>query len=110
LIPLGVALALGPLMLPRAIAPTTIPVPVADMRAFDAVVASDRARAKHVEAERLPDDGRLLGQALRDFNRASANEDKTVDTAKLRRALDSALAVVRAMPNGNSIVLDLRAV
>jgi hypothetical protein len=97
-------------MLPRAVAPTTVPVPVADLRAFDARVAEDRARARRVESERLPDDARLLGQAIRDFNAASVLEDKSTEWGKLRRGIDGSLAVVRAMPNGNSIVLDLRAV
>lgn len=110
LIPLGVAFVLGPLMLPRAVVPTTIPIPIADLRAVEARSAEDRARARRVESEHLPDDARQLGQAIRDFNAASVTEDKLTEWGKLRRAIDGSLAIVRAMPNGNSIVLDLRAV
>lgn len=110
LIPVGVALALGPLMLPRAVAPTTLPVPMTDTRAFDARVTEDQRRARRAELERLPDDARLVGQAIRDLNVAAVNEDKTTDWEKLRRGLDMALATVRATPNGNSVLLDLRAV
>jgi hypothetical protein len=111
LVPVGVALALGPLMLPRPVAPTTIPMPSVDLREIERVERSDRDRARRAEAEKLPDDARVLGQAVRDFNVLSTKEEaRTADPARVRRALDEAMRTVLALPNGIEVALSLRAV
>lgn len=109
LVPLGVALTLAPLMLPRATAPVDVPLPAPDLRTVERTEAVDRERARHAASERLSDDARLLGQAVRDFNLASAHDDPSADFGKARRTIDAALATLMQGPDGTAQGLGLRA-
>lgn len=109
LVPLGVALTLAPLMLPHATAPVDVPLPAPDLRTIERTEAGDRETARRAAAERLPDDARLLGQAIRDFNVGSAHDDATMDFGKARRTIDGALATLLQRPDGTAQVLGLRA-
>lgn len=109
LVPVVVALVFGPLLLPRANPPDAVPLPAPDLRNVEWTEHTERAMARRAEVARLPDDARLLGQAIRDFNLASAHDDPTADWGRARRAIDGALATLLQTPNGADEVLALRA-
>ena len=74
LIPLGVALVLGVLLLPRRAPPESVPLPVADPTELARVVTVDHSRAQHARSELLPAPVRALGSALRDFHTLEAHD------------------------------------
>jgi hypothetical protein len=108
LIPVGVAVVLGVLLLPRRAIPDSVPLPVADPRGLARAVAVDRDLAAHAEREPLSTAVRALGSALRAFHTAEARgvEDSTL--AQARQAIDAALP--EALAAGDEPLLELRAV
>jgi hypothetical protein len=110
LVPLGVAMVLGLLVLPRATPADDVPIPVADGRAL--------AHGRDVDAQlartTLSPEVRALGSALRAYNTLEAQQvtDPYVTPAKMadaRVAIDHALALLP--PDGlDGALLALRAV
>jgi len=104
LVPVGVAILFGLLLMPRAAVPERIPVPIADAREIARVSAADHDRARH---ETLPGPVRALGSALRNFHTLETGDDlHTISAA--RTAVDDALSA--ALGGGDEPLLRLRAV
>jgi hypothetical protein len=91
LVPLGVALAFGPLVLPRAVPPDIVPLPIVDTAALESRTAADRALAERVRAEPLPDDVRALGSAIREFHSLEARDASGSDLQVARSKVDAAM-------------------
>jgi len=108
LVPLGVALVLGVLLLPRRAVPESVPLPVVDGSELARIVAVDHARAELARREPLSGPVRALGSTLREFHTL---EGKDADNRLLydaRHTVDEALA--EALPGGTEPLLTLRAV
>ena len=110
LVPLGVALVLGALLLPRRAAPESVPLPVADHAALARVVASDAELAGRARRDPLPGAVRALGSALRTFHTREAADADTQQLFDARRAVDTALVDVLHDPAGAEPLVALRAV
>jgi TolA-binding protein len=108
LVPLGVALVLGVLLLPRRAAPESVPLPVARGSELARVVAADHALAERARSQPLPGPVRALGSALRDFHTLEAKEGDNRTLYDARRAVDEAL--FEAFRGGTGPLLELRAV
>jgi hypothetical protein len=102
------ALVLG-LMMPRATEPDVVPLPMLDVRALNAVVQADDARARAAEAERLPADVLSLGTVLRELSGADGRGLDDAERADARRRLDAALSEVARHPGYAGELLALRA-
>ena len=107
LIPLAVAVLFGAFMLPRATVPEALPLPTVDVRAFDKVVAGDRALAAAVFAGSLAGELRALGTTIRDFHTLEARDASSSELYEARRKMDVTFVVAQAL--GNSGLLKLRA-
>jgi hypothetical protein len=107
LVPLGVGLVFGPLVLPRSAPPDAVPLPVVDARAFAARVSQDRALAEDVRAHALPDDVRALASALRAFHALEAHDALGADLQTARTKVDELLAP--AIAAGIDALVKLRA-
>lgn len=97
---------------PRAIAPTEIPLPVADERTLDATLAVELARAEALdrtsEEERARDfDLRAVGERFRTYGEADLAHDRD----QLSRARTELLATMRVVreKSGDEALLRLRA-
>ncbi len=113
LVPLGVALVLGALLLPRRAAPESVPLPVPDHAALARVVASDVELAEHALREPLPGAVRALGSALRTFHTRESGDADTQQLFDARRAVDQALVDVlrdASAPGRSQPLVALRAV
>jgi len=108
LVPLGVALVLGVLLLPRRAAPESVPLPVASGAELARIAAADHVRAEQARRAPLPGPVRALGSALRDFHTLEANDADNRGLYEARRAVDGAL--LDALPAGTEPLLALRAV
>ena len=107
LIPIGVAVVLFSLMIPRAAVPAEIPLPIVDEASLSREEAADDALASRAKAEGLPGDVRALGSAIRDFNtQQTANADDTA-MAGARQAIYQTLA--GAAGHGSDSLVILRA-
>ncbi|EYF08653.1 Hypothetical protein CAP_2513 [Chondromyces apiculatus DSM 436] len=102
------------LTLPRAVAPTDVPVPLADMRALARVTDADAARAEALDpapgkpARVLDVDVRTLGSAIRAFGLEDARPARREpEIATARRQILEALPP--ALAHGPEEVLALRA-
>lgn len=104
LIPLGVALAFGPLVLPRAAAPDALPLPIVDFAAVDARASADRALAERVRAETLPDDVRALGSAIREFHALEAHDASGSELQTARVKVDETLQTAGAKDGIDALV------
>ena len=104
LVPLGVALAFGPLVLPRSAPPDTLPLPVVDASAFEARAAADRAMADRVRAEALPDDVRALGSAIREFHALEAHDAPGSELQTARVKVDETLQAAGAKGGIDALV------
>jgi hypothetical protein len=94
-VPVLVALLLGPLLLPRPVAPSDVPLPRVDERAVEDAERLDRERAARARLG-LPDDVRQLGQDLRDLNVYAARGAAAREPDVVRRELDRLLPLVEA--------------
>jgi TolA-binding protein len=108
LVPLGVALVLGALLLPRRAVPESMPLPLVDPVALARVVAADHARAERARREPLPGAVRALGTALRDFHTLEATDADGHALYVARHAVDDAL--VESLRGGAEPLVALRAV
>jgi hypothetical protein len=106
LVPLGVALVLGLLLLPRRTAPESVPLPVVDARALARTVADAEALAEQARRVPLPGPVRALGGATRDFHGLEARGATDTQLYDARRAVDAALA--DALAGGGERMLELR--
>jgi len=107
LVPVGVAVVLGLLLLPRAVPPEGIPVPIADARELARVAAADHDLAERARRETLPGAVRALGSALRAYHALETREDLR-EVASARTAVDDAMPA--ALAAGDEPLLRLRAV
>jgi tetratricopeptide (TPR) repeat protein len=108
IIPVAIAVIMFLLMMPRPAAPEDIPLPAVDQKAYDAVVASDRARAAAARTNRLPNDVLTVGTAIRATNKAAVANDQE-QFAQARAELDAAVRVVLNRQDGVSDLTSLRA-
>jgi hypothetical protein len=108
LVPLGVALVLGALLLPRRAAPESVPLPIADRGALARVVAADTDLAERARREPLPGEVRALGSAVRAFHTREAADADSQQLFDARRAVDAAL--VDVLRGGIEPLVALRAV
>jgi hypothetical protein len=106
-VPVGVAILLGMLLLPRAGDADSIPLPIPDATMLAREAAADRDRAAAARRESLPGPVRQLGSAIRDFHRLEIHRDERAVVAA-RALVDDAL--VAALPGGDEPLLRLRAV
>lgn len=110
LIPLGVGVALLLLMMPRATAPDTVPLPRANERVLADIARADDARAAAAEAERLPSDILAVGTATRALNGAEARGADEAEMFAARQQLDAALRDVAHRPGVAPELVSLRAI
>lgn len=96
--------AMAALVVPRAVPPTEVPVPIVAPRDVDAVVARDRARAVAARAERAPAVA-LVGATFREVGRAEHAGDPAILSDTLRRLAEAKEAALRL---GDQVLLDLR--
>jgi hypothetical protein len=108
LVPLGVALVLGVLLLPRRAAPESVPLPVPDARRLAEAQAMDHTLAEHARRVPLAGPVRALGSAIRNFHKLEAHGAVDHDLYDAKRAVDSAL--VDALAGGMGPLRELRAV
>ncbi|MGH7296514.1 MAG: hypothetical protein ACRELB_16370 [Polyangiaceae bacterium] len=108
LVPLGVALVLGVLLLPRRAIPESVPLPVADPRALARIESADHERAVRARQHSLDGSVRALGSAIRDFHALEARDAEGRELYAARRVVDAAL--VDALKEGPEPLLGLRAV
>ncbi|HEX3772624.1 MAG TPA: hypothetical protein VHV30_17215 [Polyangiaceae bacterium] len=97
-IPLGVAVVLTMLLLPRRAAPAfdDVPVPVPDAHALAHSAAIDHDLAERARQETLPGAVRAVGSALRAYHELEAAGADPGALVAARRAIDSALSDARA--------------
>jgi hypothetical protein len=108
LLPLGVGLVLGVLLLPWSVVPEGVPLPEPDAAALASVVAADHAAAERTRTQPLPGPIRALGTALRAFHTLEAEQGSESDLSSARSAIDRELAGV--FQEGDEPLLALRAV
>ncbi len=108
LVPIGVALTLGMLLLPRSTPPDSVPLPLADSRQLARIAAADHQLAERARSEPLPGPVRALGSALRAFHDLEAQGAEVRDLGRARSDVDRAL--VDASTSGDDALLRLRAV
>lgn len=106
LVTVGMVLTFALLVLPRAAAPLTLPLPHIDRNEAGRSENDERALAKRAEREGLPFDVRAVGEAVRRFGRASAGGEAT------SHERDDIRARVKAVFDANQapLLLLLRAV
>jgi hypothetical protein len=108
LVPAGVALVFGLLLLPRRAVPDSVPLPIPDSRVLARTHAADAEFADRARREPLPAAVRALGSALRDFHTQEANGGDVGALGQARQAIDASLT--DALPGGAAALLELRAV
>lgn len=108
LVPLGVALLLGLLLLPRRASPESVPLPVADSAQLARAAALDADLAQRAQRDPLPGAVRALGSAIRAFHLLEAADAQSQPLGEARRVVDAAL--VDAIHDGAAPLLTLRAV
>ncbi len=94
LVPLGVALILGLLLLPRRAAPESVPLPVADPAVLARTLAQDQSLASAALREPLPGAVRALGSAIRAFHTLEASDAQSQPLFEARREVDRTLVAV----------------
>ncbi len=94
------------LAVPRGIAPTDIPPPNLDGRAFQATTARDDARALTAQQRQLDVDVRAVGREVRAYSEAAA-ADRIQEMVAARQRITRALAV--ALRHDAEPLLELRA-
>lgn len=112
LVPIGVAVVFGSLLLPRAALPDAVPLPIADARALARVRTSDLELAASTRTSPLAPNVRAVGSALRAFHTAEAGSASADALAQARRAVEDALreAWHETSPTVDAELLRLRAV
>lgn len=111
--PIGVALLLGVLLVPRRASPEAVPLPVADGAALARIAAGDARLAETAHRQPLPGPVRALGSAIRAFHtlearaESGANPNADRELGQARRAVDDAL--IEALKGGVDPLIELRA-
>jgi hypothetical protein len=105
-VPIGVAVVLGMLLLPRRGLPDSVPVPIPDGRELERAATRDRELAEQARREPLPGAVRALGSAIRAYHVIEAGGEAR-DLGKARSDVDAAL--VGAREAGDDALLRLRA-
>jgi hypothetical protein len=108
LVPIGVAITLGMLLLPRQALPDAVPLPVTDGRALAHAAAVDHELAEQARRQPLSGPIRALGSALRDLHRLEVGAGGTLTVTQVRQNVDARLA--EALSGGYDALLRLRAV
>ena len=106
LVPIGVAIAFGVLLLPRRATPELVPLPIADSHGLAEALETDEALAARARRDPLPGSVRALGSALRDFHSLEARETDGRELSAARQAVDRAL--IEALRIGDQALLELR--
>lgn len=106
-VPFGVAILFGLLLLPRRGSPDDVPVPIPDPAQLARAAAVDRDLAAHARSEPLPGSVRALGSAIRAYHALEVSPS-AAGIAPARAAVDAAM--VEASAGGNEPLLRLRAV
>jgi hypothetical protein len=106
-VPFGVAILFGLLLLPRHGSPDDVPVPIPDPAELARAAAGDRDRAERARSEPLSGAVRALGSAMRTYHSLEAAQDFG-QLGHARAAVDAAL--VDAAAGGDEPLLRLRAV
>jgi len=91
LVPIGVAVVFGSLLLPRAALPDAVPLPIADARELARVRTSDMELAESTRTRPLTPNVRAVGSALRAFHTAEAANAGADALAQARHAVEDAL-------------------
>jgi hypothetical protein len=108
LIPLGAALLLSLLLLPRRAPPDSVPVPIASEAELARAALADGVLAEQARRQPLPGAVRALGSAIRDFHSLEAS---SVDEGQLREARRKVVETLPgALAEGEGPLLALRAV
>jgi hypothetical protein len=94
MVPVGVALVLGVLLLPRRAVPDEVPLPIPDGAALARSISVDEGLAALVRREPLPGAVRALGSAIRAYHTLEGSENGA-ELGRARRAVDATLAEVR---------------
>lgn len=112
LVPVGLFVTMGALMIPRSAPPVDTPLPEIDERALDAVTHEDAMRVAAAKTTRLPGDVLALGSAIRAFNALQGGAAKATeeDAVAARAAIDDARTLLGTRETGPSDLLTLRAV
>lgn len=111
LVPVVVCVLLLALMMPRAAAPESVPLPQVDERALSRITETDRALARRARAERLPPELLAVGSAFRGVQLVEANPAHEEDAAvNARTELNDALRVLRQRDPSMEGLVALRAV
>jgi len=108
LVPIGIALVLGLILLPRRAAPEAVPLPLADAAALAREAAGDRTLGERAQKQPLPAAVRALGGAMRSFHTLEASDAQAQPLFEARRDVDAAL--VDALALGAEPLRELRAV
>lgn len=110
LVPVGVALVLGVLLVPRSAEPEGVPLPLPDAASLARTVAEDHALAEKARREPLSGAVRALGSAIRAFHTLEAHDAEARQLYEARAAVDEQLALAVALPGQRSEpLLELRA-
>jgi len=107
LVPLGVALAFGLLLVPRRAIPDEVPLPIIDAAGLSRESEADRVLASRAQESPLPGPIRALGGALRTFHGLEARQADDRELANARRGVDVALEGLGG--EGEEGLLELRA-
>jgi hypothetical protein len=108
LVPIGVAVVLGVLLLPRHARPESVPLPVPDGRELARSTRTDHDLAQHARRVPLPAAVRALGTAVREFHTLEAHDARAEAVYDARRAIDAVLP--DALAAGMEPLRELRAV
>jgi hypothetical protein len=109
LVPIGVALTFGVLLLPRRARPELVPLPIPDSRSLSQTEAADRRLAEHARGVPLAGAIRALGSAIRDFHTLEAKDADARQLGDARRKVDEALIESLRLPDAEPGLVALRA-
>jgi len=110
-VPVVVGVVGGALLLPRAIVPSRVPLPVPDTAALRAEASEDDARADAAGSAGLPAGVREVGGALRAWNELAFRADDAVEHDAHAQAVRlGALARAAREAHGDDALLALRAI
>jgi hypothetical protein len=104
---LGIAALAAALVVPRGAEPDILPLPSVDRRELERVASTERERAAEAESHGLPFEVRAVGESLRQYGHAEADQDPRQAELHLRE-LRRRVLVARAVA-GDQPLLRLRA-
>jgi hypothetical protein len=107
-VPFGVAILFGLLLLPRRGVPDDVPLPIPDAAALARAIEGDRDLAARARSEPLPAPVRALGSALRTYHSLEVGQN-AAQLARARDEVDNTL-IEALSSGGDDALLRLRAV